>query len=45
MSPETPVHPLLRLHQNGFCCRLCPITRLYICLTETGLAKHLKAEH
>ncbi|KAH6662285.1 hypothetical protein B0J14DRAFT_687285 [Halenospora varia] len=45
MSPDTPAIPFLRLYQGGFCCRLCPITRPYVCLTEDGLLRHLKEVH
>jgi hypothetical protein len=45
MPPKALVHPLLRLQQNGFCCRLCPTTQPYICLSEHTIVKHLKDKH
>jgi hypothetical protein len=45
MPPHTPPIPFLHLHQGGFCCRLCPTTKPYVCLTEAGITVHLKEKH
>jgi hypothetical protein len=43
--PDTLPIPFLALHLDGWCCRLCPTMRPYICRTQRGLTKHLKAAH
>jgi hypothetical protein len=45
MPPYTPPVPFLHLYQGGFCCRLCPTTKSYVCLTESGITIHLKEKH
>jgi hypothetical protein len=45
MPPHTPLIPFLHLYQGGFCCKLCPTTKPYACLTEAGVTVHLKENH
>lgn len=44
-AASQPVVPFLRLHQNGFCCKLYPATNAYVCCSGHSIAKHLKDAH
>jgi hypothetical protein len=45
LPPDTAAVPFLRLHRDGFCCRLCQLINPYVCLTEGALTDHLKKAH
>lgn len=45
ISPDMAAVPFFRLCQNGFCCRLCPSIKPYVCLLEGALTDHLKKAH
>jgi hypothetical protein len=35
----------LRIHSNGYCCKLCPTNQPYVICTEDILLHHLKEVH
>jgi hypothetical protein len=37
--------PFLALYRDGFSCRLCPATSLYVCRKESTLKQHVKVAH
>jgi hypothetical protein len=45
VSPESPPIPFLRLYNDGFCCKLCPPAKPYVCRIKGGLGQHWKEEH
>jgi hypothetical protein len=40
VAPTSPPIPLLRLYHDGFCCKLCPIEKPYVCRARGGLTRH-----
>ena len=45
VSPTSPPIPLLRIYHDGFCCKLCPSAKPYVCRTRSGLGQHWKEQH
>jgi len=45
LPPDALPIPYLALYHNGFCCRLCPSTKPYVCRSERVIAIHLKQVH
>lgn len=43
--PVSPPIQFLRLYHDGFCCKLCPLAKPYVCRTKGSFGKHLKTEY